>query len=92
MSERRTRSGGAAQGSGERGARGRDGAPLLEGRSSVREALPLPAEAARTGKAPPTGLLGNLPSLFSRAKGLTSYSVSAEIPAEIRLRPSQHPP
>lgn len=60
MSERRTRSGGAAQGSGERRARGRDGAQVLEGRSSVREAHPLPPEEARTGKAPPTGLFGNL--------------------------------
>ncbi|XP_006771777.1 PREDICTED: sororin [Myotis davidii] len=37
-----------------------DGAQVLEGRSSVREALPLPPEEARTGKAPPTGLFGNL--------------------------------
>lgn len=82
MSGRRTRSGGPYQGSGERRARGRDGPQCLRDAAS----LPLAPEEARTDReGAPTGLFANLLSLFPRAEGLTSYSGSAEVSAEIRL-------
>ena len=76
MSERRTRSGGAAQSSGERRARGRDGAEPFEGRSSVRKALPppsLPLEACSPPrKVSPEGLFGRLSRSLQNLRTLNS--------------------
>lgn len=71
MSERRTRSGGAAKVSGERRALGRRGAESSEGRRPAWKALPLPPEEARLPPPPcgsaPRGPSGDLPSLSPEA-------------------------